>query len=243
MYILLEEHDFAERAVLLALRMFLGPLAERATPVLWGNIWMLRVPLLLLPAYVVAFIGSAGSYPFRAGGLALGLGLCVFFAYLARRGYFRRNPRIGYSVLYLLACAAGAGGVRSRSGLMQSMSSRCTIYSILLVIFAWVAIVEEFLVDGNGSGRRNRFFLGAAGMAILFSAVMDIRGVRFENRRNLDLVHGIAMYEHPAFPGSTEGPMTPSPAGQVPSNAAYNLHVRDILRQSAELGTYRLPSY
>ncbi|MGA2219096.1 MAG: hypothetical protein ABSG51_13465, partial [Terracidiphilus sp.] len=84
------------------------------------------------PAYVLAFIGSAASIPFRAGSFFLGTLLCLFFGYLARRGYIRRNPLVSWCVLFLLITAVGVAGVRSVFGVQQAVASRYTIYSALL---------------------------------------------------------------------------------------------------------------
>jgi hypothetical protein len=47
--------------------------------------------------------------------------------------------------LFLLLSAVGVAGLRSDIGLKQSLDSRYAIYSALLVIFAWFAVVEKFL--------------------------------------------------------------------------------------------------
>ena len=104
------------------------------------------------PLFVLAFIGNVAALPFRGIhyhvvvllSVLLGLLLCGFFVALAMRGYYRRNPVVSYCVLYLLLTAIGVAGLRSDMGLVLSFSLRYRIYSALLLIFAWFAIVEEF---------------------------------------------------------------------------------------------------
>src|SRR6185437_12313450 len=100
----------------------------------------------LRPAYFISFIGSAGGYPIKAGSLLAGILMCAFYLYLAKAGYFRRNPAIGYSVLFLLLSGVLVTGFRSNFGFSSSIASRYTIYSTLLLIFGWFAIVEEWLI-------------------------------------------------------------------------------------------------
>ncbi len=106
------------------------------------------------PDFVIAFVGNAGAIAGTSVlsewlSIFLGLSLLVYFAWLLWRGYFRRNPPVGYCVLFLLLTAAGVGGIRSEFGLMQSLASRYIIYGLLLVIFAWMAVVEEFFWTGK----------------------------------------------------------------------------------------------
>lgn len=197
-----------------------------------AQFWRLR--------YVICFLGSAGGYPIRSGSLVLGIAICVFYGYVARRGYFHRNPSIGYSVLFLLLTSVGVAGFRSELGVPCS-SSRYTIYSTLLLIFAWFVIVDEWLIHKHRSPRHRAIFLSAVVAAVLFSVSMDVWGLRYLVRRNRDLVTGIAMYERNPSPQSSAGPFFPPP--NTTQAQAFNRQARDILAQSAKLGIYRLPAY
>jgi hypothetical protein len=197
----------------------------------------------LSPAYVVAFIGSAASVPFEAASFVLGGLLCLFFAYLAYRRYFRKNPLVSSCVLFLLLTAIGVAGIRSGFGITQSLASRYTIYSALLLIFAWYAIVEEFLQDRRGSLLDNGVFLGVATVVLLFSLSMDWIGSIMLDRRNRSLVEAMRAYEHPTSPDSMEGPAAPFPfPARYPALDELNKDARVILAQSTRLGIYRPPS-
>ena len=196
---------------------------------------------LLRPIYTIGFIGSAGAYPIQAGSFVLGVALCVFYFYMAKRGYFHTNPVIGYSVLFLFLSAVLATGFRSNFGIGSSTASRYTIYSTLLLIFGWLIIVEEWLISKTQPALRNRILVIATAGAILFSVAMDVRGFRYLCNRNRNLVTGMRLYEHSASRQSTVGPRFPAPRSK--EDQAYNLWTRDLLSESSRLGIYRPPPY
>jgi hypothetical protein len=203
---------------------------------LWLNPSHAPVSVMARIYYAICFLGSAGAYPFRRLSFVLGILICVFFAYLAWRGYFRKNPIVGYSVCFLLLTSVLVASFRSDFGINHSTSSRYTIYSTLLLVFAWFAIVETRLIDRHISPYRNPVFVSAAVTAVLFSIAMDIWGARYLTRRNHDLVIGMNLYRRDPSPQSTAGPIFPPPdSAEV---QAFNLTARNILSQSARLGIY-----
>ena len=156
---------------------------------------------------------------------------------MAIRGYYRRNPLVSYCVLYLLLAAIGVAGLRSDMGLMLRFSLRYRIYSALLLIFAWFAIVEEFLSDPAVSPRRNRILLPVIVCTALFSLSMDTWGWFYLTERNRRTVLGMAAFEHPV-PGEASN----GPGLQVPDHdARFDLLARrapEILKRSMELDIY-----
>ena len=198
----------------------------------------------LSPLYVYAFIGSAGSVPFKAASLFLGIFLFVFFVLIADRGYIRRNPLVSYCVLFLLLTAIGVAGIRSDFGVGQALESRYTIYSVLLLIFAWFAIVEEFLLHRRASLFHNDIFLGAVAAAVLFSLCMDLAGSSGLAGRNSRLVQAMAAFEHTTASNSTKGPSPPILINSDrAASDAFSLRARAILTKSINLGIYRPPPY
>ena len=198
-----------------------------------------------LPLHVIAFIGNAAAFPLHERRpllsslfcLFLGLVLCMFFVAIARRGYVRRNPLISYCVLFLLLTAVGVAGLRS-----QSLNSRYGIYSALLLIFAWFAIVEEFLQHKSPSLRRSHTLLGAIGAAALFCLVMDFWGWLYLAERNGRISFGMAMYERSIFSEFQIGPVARVPRQDVRLDEL-DKRAPIILKQSTELGIYRLSRY
>lgn len=196
----------------------------------------------LAPVYVVAFIGSVGGSPFKAGSVVLGSFVCIFFCLILRRGYIRRNPLVAYCVLFLLLTAIGVAGIRSDFGFTQALSSRYTIYSALFLIFAWFAIVEEFLQDKPASLLKNDALLVAVGLSFFFSLGIDGLGLIQLNSRTRGLTQAMAAYEHPNPAGSLKGPsitllnLTPDTITEL-----FNRRARPILAESIRLGVYRPP--
>jgi hypothetical protein len=196
----------------------------------------------LAPVYVVAFIGSVGGTPFKAGSVVLGSLICIFLFLLARRGYIRRNPLVTYCLLFLLLTAIGVAGIRSDFGFTQALSSRYTIYSALILIFVWFAIVEEFLQFKPVSLLKNDALLVAVGFSVLFSVGIDGLGMIQLNSRTRGLTQAMAAYEHPIPAGPLKGPsvtllnITPDTITEP-----FNRHARPVLAESIRLGVYRPP--
>jgi hypothetical protein len=190
---------------------------------------------------VVCFLGSAGGYPIRAGGFVLGSAICVFYAHIARRGYFKKQPAFGYIVLFILLTSVGVAGIRSNFGIVYSVSSRYNIYSTLLLIFAWIAIVDQRLINYHMPLWRNRVFLCATILALLFSVAMDVWGDRFLGRRDRDLISGMNLYQNQLKQQPPPGPIFPPPKSK--EEQMFNLRARDILKRAANLGIYQPPFY
>ena len=196
------------------------------------------------PLYLLTLIGNATAPPFFGRVLLvselycpiLALALCAFYIAMAQRGYFHRNALVGDCVLLLLLTAVGITGLRSKLGIAESLSSRYGMYSLLLLIFAWFAIVEEYLLSANGTVRK-RAVAGVITAAILFSAGMDVVGWRYLADRDRALVQGMTAFEH-----SSAGPVLPM-AGQSTSMDEFDKRARAVLQESMRLGIYRPPEY
>jgi hypothetical protein len=92
-------------------------------------------------------------------------------------------PVVGYCLLFILLTAMGVSALRAELGLMQSISSRYRIYSDLLLIFAWFALVKTSRMAEILSLRRSRLFLGTTTRSLVFCIVMDGIGARYLRRR------------------------------------------------------------
>ncbi|MGA2850938.1 MAG: hypothetical protein ABSE46_18210 [Terracidiphilus sp.] len=201
-------------------------------------------PHLLAPLYAIAFIGSAASFPFFVGSIVLGSLLIAFFLWLAGRGYIRKNPFVSWSVLFLLLTAAGVAALRSRYGVEQAVVSRYTIYSALLLIFAWFALAEEFLQHRPASLFKNDILLCAVLASIPYSLAMDFLGWIQLERRDHALIMAMRAYEHPNSPDTQTGPSPPLLNLKVASDPLtddFNHRVRPILADSIQQGIYRPP--
>jgi hypothetical protein len=191
------------------------------------------------PAYILVFAGAEFFRPLQVS-LVAGIALLAYFAYLAKKGYWQKNPLVSYCILFLLFTAVGVAGIRSEFGLTSGTASRYRIYSDLLVIFAWFAFVEEFLKPQRDALRRNSRYLAAVAMATLLFLIGDVCGYHLLRHRDQDLVRGLALYEHPQ-PSGPAGPAL-APADTPPWNA-FAIRARVIMDRSIELHIYRPPNY
>ena len=196
----------------------------------------------LIPGLSIPFEGNAGTFVSEsaidlATCLALGTLLLVLFGWLIWRGYIKRNPCVSSSVVFILLTAVGVAGIRSGFGLVQCLSPRYAIYGTLLLILAWMAVAEEFLEHRRGSLLRNGLYIATTVAAIVLALCIDVTGTRFLARRNSDTVSGMQAFEHPATPGSTEGPVP----GDDPNYADFRVVAREILTDSIRLGVYEPP--
>lgn len=198
------------------------------------------------PLFVVAFIGNAAGFSMGKGCLVLGFALCLLFAAMVRRGTIRKNPQVSYCVLFLLLTAIGVAGLRSGLGLAQSLAPRYTIYSVLLVIFAWFMLVEEYLQHVRRPRMVRGIVLGAMVVSILFCLDGDSIGMRqIENRRQ-EQVRAMRAFEHRASTDNLPDLVylalqQDSGAVAAARRTAANRQAQAILTESIKLGVYRPP--
>jgi hypothetical protein len=180
-----------------------------------------------------------GVVPVPVGAFVLRFALCIFFGWMIRRGYLRRDPVVGYCLLFILLTAIGVSGLRADLGLMQSMSSRYRIYSDLLLIFAWFALVKTSRIAEAPTLRSSRLFVGVVTVSVLFCIVMDGIGVRNLRKRDRNLEHGMALFER------SSGSISPvySEDGKVQGYPGFDEYAKKVLLESEEAATYEPPQY
>jgi hypothetical protein len=196
----------------------------------------------LVPGLSIPSDGSAGTFASEpainlATCLALGTFLLALFGWLMWRGYVRRNPCVSSCVLFLFLTAIGVTGIRSGFGLEQCLSPRYAIYGTLLMILAWMAISEEFMQHKSERLLRNGTYIATTVAAIVLALCANVTGTRGLERRNSEVARGMQAFEHPATPGSTEGPAL----GDDPSDAWFLAQARQTLIDSIRLDVYEPP--
>lgn len=217
-----------------------NPMSSQARP----NGAVFSTLLHIRPDYAIVFVGDAGAITPGIFGsvevcLTLGAILLLLFGWLAWRGYIRRNPLVSYCVVFLLLTAVGVAGLRSELGLTQGLSSRYTIYGALLLIFAWMAVAEEFLRQRSGPLLNDNRYLALVVVVIAFALCTDEIGYLRLAGRDRDAVRAMAGFEHPATAESAEGPEPPS---AQEAGVFTELHSRAILSESIRLGVYEPPN-
>lgn len=196
----------------------------------------------LNPIYVLGFMGSAASIPFRCLSFVIGLLLCIFFVWMARRGFARRNPAVSYCVCFVLLTAVGVAGIRSELGVIESGAPRYTIYSALLIIFGWFAVAEEFLQHSRKALRNSKIYVSAVVISIIFSLFNDGVGVYQLQDRHDSLVRAMIAYDNPDAPGAGLAPDIVL-RNETPEQREFAILARKILGESIKLGVYTVPSY
>lgn len=189
------------------------------------------------PLYSVAFFGAA-ALP-AASAFVLGTLLLGYFVWMTRRDYWRRNPLIGYCVLFVLLTGIGVAGIRSEFGLWQATSSRYRIYCDLLVVFAWISFVEEFLERASGSLLRDRRYMLSLAAALLFFLGGNALGLRLLIARDRDAFSGMVQFERSH---DAESPVVPLP-NSPPGWASFQESARQHLIESIRLGVYTPPPF
>ncbi len=196
------------------------------------------------PLYVLACMGGAvGLFPqFVWASVLLGAMLLLFFLWMLRRGYFRRNPAVCYCMLFLVITVAGVAGLRGDLGIEMAVTSRYTIYSAALLVFAWIAAAEEFFQHRRRPFLQDGLYLAAVSAAVLFSLVMDMAGSYAIAARNKILVEAMTSYEHPtqADPHPYPSPFYATPGRPDAASALQGRFLEELTR-SIELGIYKPP--
>jgi hypothetical protein len=195
--------------------------------------------LHLNPAYIFIFVGAEFFHPIEISAVA-GLSIVLYFAYLVRRGYWRKNPTTSYCVLFLSLTSVAVAAIRSELGLTSATSSRYRIYSDLFLIFVWSSFVQEFLQPRREALIRSTHYRVALGTAAILFLIGDIWGFHFLNMRDHRLVLGMALYEHPQPLGPTGPALPPSDNTQW---QVFANHARGIMDQSTQLHIYHPPNY
>jgi len=198
------------------------------------------------PIYVLACMGGAIGLFSRSvwASVLLGILLLSFFLWMLSRGYAGRNPAVYYNALFLTITMAGVAGLRGDLGVEQSMTSRYTIYSVMLLVFAWVAAAEEFFQRRKKPFLHDGLYLLAVSAAVLFSLAADLAGTYAIVKRNRMLTQAMTVYEHPTpdAPNPYPSPIyaIPGQAGSAPI-VEQRERFREELAKSVSLGIYKPP--
>lgn len=194
--------------------------------------------------YALSFLGASGAqYSSTAPSLALGIVLLCVIALAAQRRYFRQNPPVFYSMLFILFNAIGVSALRSDLGVTQSLASRYRTYSNLLLVFSYVFIIESFFSNWKSQRVRRSFYLTALAFSVAFCCLSDIAGEHFLRGKKdaLILCYRTQWQAERETGGVVEGPPNANPAliRQIDSGI-YNVNL-PVLREAAGKGTYIPP--
>lgn len=197
---------------------------------------------VLSPLYSVSFIGaSAARYSSVFPAVLLGILLCCVFGVMIAQRYYHKNPAIFYSVVFILINAVAVAGVRTDSGIAQSLASRYRIYSNLMLAFSYLFAVETVLPRWKSVKAQHAFVYVVLTASAGFCFLSDIAGARFLTQKKLVLTESYKREWLGEGARSTGIDLSTNPAMKRQIDAGvYEVNL-PILRESVRLGVYQPP--
>jgi hypothetical protein len=144
---------------------------------------------LTRPLFFLAFLGCA--IPFRWPAALLGIGMLAILELAVRTRFDRANPVAVYFAAWIIATATLVAWVRGALGF--GLTSRYSIYSILLLIFCY-SFLEHFLSSRWSLRGRKRFYVTSVVVALMMCVLADINAYRCLSERRRMILTGIEMY-------------------------------------------------
>lgn len=130
--------------------------------------------------YALSFMGSsAARFSSITPAVILGVLLCGIVLLAVKLKYFRENPPVFYSMLFIMINAIAVSGLRSDLGVAQSLASRYRIYSNLFLVFTYLFVLDAILPIVQRKGIRRSIFAVALTVSITFCCLSDLAGARF----------------------------------------------------------------
>lgn len=157
-------------------------------------------PLVTQALFVPSFAGGAVENmhrrPVPGAAILLGSLLLLAFCDAVRTKYHRRNPFFFSLAAWTISTAIVVARYRSVLGVSQSLSGRYKLYSVVLIVFAYVYIAERILDSRFLSGAlRQRLYAGALAASVTLSIAGDITGAAFLARRKQWVALGMQQYQ------------------------------------------------
>ncbi len=210
----------------------------RYHPVPHPSVAQLWPKVLFFVSLVGGAIENIHGFPVHHASVALGTAilLVVTFSFVAR--FDRRSPALAAMALWLLLSAALVAAVRTYLGVSQSLASRYKIYSVLLLIYCYLYLVDRITRSRVPRSYRRAAFVMALAASIAFSLSADIVGARFLARRQARLLEGLVRYQaDPTRISPLYAPEDPEDFSTEEREAE-----REILTRSIAAGVYRPPA-
>lgn len=194
--------------------------------------------------YALSFLGSSvARYSSVLPSVLLGVLLCGIAGLATVRRYFRQNPAVFYSILFILINAIAVSGLRSDSGVAQSLASRYRTYSNLMLVFSYLFMTENILRKWNAPIARRTVLAAITVVSMLFCAISDAAGARFLNEKKLALTRSYRMqWQNQTAENSPDAEIDNNPALRRQIEAGIYAVNLPILQESVRLGVYEPPA-
>jgi len=144
---------------------------------------------LTRPLFFLAFLGCA--IPFRWPAALLGIGILAILGRAVRSRFDRANPVAFYFAVWIIATATLVAWVRGALGF--GLTSRYSIYSILLLVFCY-SFLAHSLRSRWSLRSRKRFYLASVLVAVMMCVLADIGAYQYLSERRGMILRGIEMY-------------------------------------------------
>jgi hypothetical protein len=194
--------------------------------------------------YALSFVGSSvARYSSVLPSVLLGILLCALAGFATVRRYFLQNPAVFYSMLFILINAVAVSGLRSDSGVAQSLASRYRTYSNLMLVFSYLFIVETILLKWKSGVARRTAFAAITVASVMFCLVSDVAGAHFLKEKKLALTQSYRMQWQKNLTAWSvaDAEMQANPALRRQIEAGiYNVNL-PVLQESVRLGVYDPP--
>ena len=196
--------------------------------------------------YTLSFLGASGAgASSTTPSIVLGTMLIGVFFYCVWKRYYRTNPAIFYSMLFILITAFGVACLRSDYGLIQSLASRYRMFSNLYLIFAYLFAVDIVVSYAHFPEALKLTSLGTAFLLTVAFAFMSNKvGQIFLHERTTSLVREMTDWEHPQCASTSEDTNGLGPISSViQRHRELNLYRPEVapLKRAIELGIYTPP--
>jgi hypothetical protein len=187
-----------------------------------------------MPVFFLSFLGCAG--PVHQVAIPLGLTILVVLTWATRNGFARSCPASFWCAVWILLCAAMTSYGRSSMGLEMSLSGRYRIFSLLLLIFCYQAVLLR--VVNLPAPRQRLLYRLAVGAALFLFLRGDQLAWRYRTATQADVNVGITRFK--ASP-ATQSPMYFANPEHERTLQESEEQARQAALQAEAAGLYRLP--
>lgn len=144
---------------------------------------------LTRPLFFLAFLGCA--LPFRWPAALLGIGILAVLWLAVRTRFDRVNPVAFYFAVWIIATATLVAWVRGALGF--GLTSRYSIYSILMLIFCY-SFLQYYLSNRCSLRTKKRIYATSVVAAMMLCVLADINAFRYLGERRRMILTGIEEY-------------------------------------------------
>lgn len=192
--------------------------------------------VLFLASFVGAAVENMHHRPVPYGAVILGLGVLAIYVQNCRYKLYDSNPFLFYMVLWCLLSGAAVEYGRMWAGFTASLIPRYKVYSDLLLMFSYVAVMTSLKgVSPTLCARKRAAYSMMLAVSVLLALSGDYAGYNFIAKRRSIVQEGLDRYKQernlhlPSIPNEAFGGAEPE-------------YDKRLLDQTSATGLLKLPS-